>query len=217
MARLIGINGFKTAGKDTAAGIIKGLNADTVRLGFADNLKHMASLAIGQPDAADLDFHVAKMNECKETWRFEIYRPTSAGRGEERVKTFTGREYLQWFGGYARQVFGDTFWIDQVLPNHLAWTHKHTQEDVDAELERKHGSAEIYVVTDVRYENEAQRVRDLGGEIWEIVRPGLQSDGHGSEITLPRKLVDVTLHNDGTITDLQDAVRDALVYGPILL
>jgi hypothetical protein len=65
-------------------------------------------------------------------------------------------------------------------------------------------------ITDLRYPNEAQRVLDLGGEVWEVVRPGLVSDGHASEQTLPRDLVTLTIENDSDVADLQLKVRTLL-------
>jgi hypothetical protein len=50
----------------------------------------------------------------------------------------------------------------------------------------------------------------LGGETWEIVRPGLESDGHSSENPLPRELVTRVIVNDGTVDDLREKVVAAL-------
>jgi hypothetical protein len=64
--------------------------------------------------------------------------------------------------------------------------------------------------TDLRYPNEAQRILDLGGEVWEIIRPGLSSDGHASETPLPRELVSRRIRNDGHLLNLRYEVEKAL-------
>ncbi len=58
------------------------------------------------------------------------------------------------------------------------------------------------VIPDCRFANEAQAVRALGGQVWAIVRPGLVSDGHASELGLPSDEVDRFLCNDSTIENL---------------
>lgn len=191
--RLIGINGFKTSGKDTAAEFIKELTPEPVqRVAFADKLKEMAAKALGfEPE--DDRYLIPLMNKCKEGWEFRIHAP----EWPEVDYWITGREYLQWFGQGAREVFGDTFWIDQVLP-------------ADGMLKRRYPGAKLIVVTDVRYPNEAERVLNLGGKVWEVVRPGLESDGHVSEVQLDRSLVTKTIVNDGSLDELRRKVEFAL-------
>lgn len=63
------------------------------------------------------------------------------------------------------------------------------------------------VVTDVRFPNEAQAIRDAGGALVRIGRPGLdESDSHVSEVALAYHPVDLALINDGTVEQLADKV-----------
>jgi hypothetical protein len=111
----------------------------------------------------------------------------------------SGREFLQRFGTEAgRETFWDSFWIDLVLPEN--------QQDLHVQYD----GYDVVVVTDVRFPNEAERIKQLGGEVWEIIRPGLSAGAHASEHPLPRDLVDVTIVNNGTILDLQDEVDRVL-------
>lgn len=199
--RLIGLNGFKESGKDTTFELMRELESrlqlgHVTRAGFADKLKLMAAKALGFTTASD-DECIALMNDFKEDGWIRVHLSNG------NTTSLTGREYLQWFGGEARGVFGETFWIDQVLPTP-------TYLDYGQALEGKYPRTDILVITDVRYHNEAERVKQLGGEIWEIVKPDLQSDGHASEQPLPRELIDVMLLNDGTIDDLRQTVASAL-------
>jgi hypothetical protein len=228
--RLIGLNGFKESGKDTTFELIKEavyskdmrpgahrFKRHVHRVGFADKLKIMAAKALGFTTQTD-DECIALMNECKESWSFDVRAHQESGRGTKAM--FSGRQYLQWFGGEARGVFGDTFWIDQVLPEPSKIsrgplrgieTERATfARNVEKELDKRYPGTDILVITDVRYPNEAERVRQLGGEIWEIVKPDLESDGHASEQPLSRGLVDVTLLNDGSIDDLRSLVGNTL-------
>ena len=192
---LIGITGLKTSGKDTTYEAIRTLTGgQAVRRAFADNLKRIGALALG------LEFD--QMERFKEIGQLDIGGlPPQWPAGS----TTTGRQYLQNLGVGARDVFGSNFWVDQVLPidrarRELIWCDH-------PELLKLPTWA---VVTDVRFPNEAQRVLYLGGEIWEVVRPGLESDGHASEIPLPRGLVTREILNNSTIHDLTLEVEHAL-------
>lgn len=208
--KLIGINGLKKSGKDTSYGLLRDMLAEegkaVERRAFADKLKIMAALALGY-DREPIEL-IALMDSYKDTAVFNITY-IDPDTGEQTLHDLTGREYLQHFGNKARTVFGDTFWIDQVLPNPATSPYK-DDPMFDAIIRDKTADrfdrADFGVVTDCRYPNEAQRVLDLGGEIWEITRPGLESDGHVTEQPLPAELVTRRIVNDGTISQLADTL-----------
>lgn len=66
------------------------------------------------------------------------------------------------------------------------------------------------VVTDVRFENEAEYIRSKGGEVWHISRPGIQAvNAHASEAGVKFVPgVDKKIINDGTLDDLLTKVFD---------
>jgi hypothetical protein len=78
----------------------------------------------------------------------------------------------------------------------------------------------VIVIDDLRYSNEADLVRELGGVIYEIKRPrGIKEElgykikkafglVHASERGIDRKYIKATIINDGTIEDLQNKVRE---------
>lgn len=66
-----------------------------------------------------------------------------------------------------------------------------------------------YVISDVRFPNEADAVKQWGGEIWRIMRPDTgPANDHPSETALDDYLPDVRLYNDGTLDDLTVAVLE---------
>ena len=72
-----------------------------------------------------------------------------------------------------------------------------------------------FVISDVRFENEAHWVRERGGQIWRIERPGVAPvRAHVSECEMYHFTADVTLHNTGSLKDLYRTVMDALDRGP---
>jgi len=185
---LIGITGLKTSGKDTTFEAIERITGDATRRAFADNLKALGAKALG--------LRFDDMDILKERGELAI------GDSQGWNSPITGRQYLQNLGVGAREVFGVGFWVDQVLP-----LDNFRLEEIWTENDRLPTWG---VVTDVRFPNEAQRVLDLGGQVWEVVRPGLESDGHASEIPLPREYITREILNDASIHDLGLAVEHAL-------
>ena len=67
------------------------------------------------------------------------------------------------------------------------------------------------VVPDVRFDDEADMIRDkFGGVVWEVVRPGADTCvGHISEAGISRRLIDRTLVNGGTLDEFREVVQAA--------
>jgi hypothetical protein len=189
--RIIGLAGLKTSGKDSTYEAIKAAQTDlnVARVGFADKLKVFVAKSLGYEgsEASLIDL----MNECKEDWEFDVL--DAAGP----FAAFDGRQLLQRIGEQARESFGDEFWVDHVLPFDIA-------------RRALYGNVDVLCVTDVRYANEAFRILQLGGEVWEIRRPGTASDGHVTEEPLPASIVTRVLKNDGSLNDLAGQVGRAL-------
>lgn len=67
------------------------------------------------------------------------------------------------------------------------------------------------VFTDVRFENEADAIRQRGGRIIHVIRPdALAVSGHVSEAGVPRHERDILIVNDGSLADLYAAVDTAM-------
>ena len=63
------------------------------------------------------------------------------------------------------------------------------------------------VFTDVRFDNEAQAIRNSGGKVIKIVRPDARAVApHVSERGLSANLIDDVIVNDGTLAQLREAV-----------
>ena len=61
-----------------------------------------------------------------------------------------------------------------------------------------------YIITDVRYDNEAKMIKAMGGEIIKVVRSGMpDSDNHLSEQGINMHLVNGIIYNDGDLASLK--------------
>lgn len=224
--KLVGINGFKRSGKGEVADALfhDYVGDGTVHLvGFADKLKQIAALSLGF-DRPPREL-IGLMDQAKTDWLIHVAKTTTGQplpadyMGETLMMTnfhvLSGREFLQNLGNEARGVFGDDFWVDQVLPrpvDHCPGMNSldhHIQNSLN--LRRYYGEeVDVVAFTDLRYPNEAKRVQSLGGVVWEVLRPGTGSDGHASEQPLPPELVDYQIHNDGDLVELAYKVSDAI-------
>lgn len=100
------------------------------------------------------------------------------------------RQLLQRLGTEGgRKVLGDNIWIDTAM--------------------RKALDFERVVFTDCRFENEAEAIRNAGGQIIRITRPGVEPiNGHVSDKGLADEWITYNIHNDGTIEDLHAKIRE---------
>lgn len=108
------------------------------------------------------------------------------------------REFLQHFGTeYMREKWLDTVWVD-VVERQLS-----EADDV------------LYIITDVRFNNEAEMIKRRGGYIIEVVRSEQSNMSHKSENGIRPDLIDYTISNNATLLDLENNIRR--VYNTILL
>ena len=184
--KLIALCGAAGAGKDTVADMLPAR-----KLAFADALYREVAEAWG------VEQHVLRCRESKETptallqvgwcadydFRNFICAPCSMA---ERAQPRSPRQVLQWWGDYRRAQDPDYF-LKQMRP------------DGDT------------VITDVRFPNEAALVRQLGGQLWQIRRPGYGAGGtgHASDTDGSEFRPDVVLENFGSLEDLRRTVLGA--------
>jgi len=194
------------SGKDTFSQILidvlKEQDVTVVRRGFADKLK-LSAYRLISPDAT-IEEALEWADEFKH-FGFTDFN-WDAGSGV----SMHGRQFLQRYGTEShRDVFGDRFWIDALLP-----LGGNFSPDEPPDWEHSFYPADIAVVSDVRFDNEAQRIRDLDGIVARIDRKQLDggSDTHVSEQPVE---ADVVIDNNGSLDDLRDRAvelfRDNLV------
>jgi len=112
------------------------------------------------------------------------------------------RRLLQTIGTeWGRGTLGDDVWVKHLF-----------RRMADA------GKNKNFVVTDVRFANEAKAIRERGGRIIEIVRPmplaGVPEEArlHPSEAGIPDDLVDAQIVNDTDIAGLLSRVDKAIEW-----
>lgn len=97
------------------------------------------------------------------------------------------------------------------------WARNTVHDDVWLWLARQQWEGAGYpglVITDVRFDNEADFIRAHGGTVWHVQRPEehrpVFSESHASEAGVTDRKGDVIVDNSGTLDDLKRAVEEAV-------
>lgn len=178
---IIGLSGYARAGKDTAANIIA-KELGFKRVGFADALK-------------DLALRINPSLPVEHNGSAGTHYPLASlvrQYGWEAAKGFPSvRQYLQILGTEAcRESLGQDVWVETLF---------------------RRETAPRLVISDVRFPNELQAIRDRGGIVLRINRPFHgAANAHASETALDSADFDVVIENDGTLEDLREKVLKAV-------
>jgi deoxyadenosine/deoxycytidine kinase len=98
------------------------------------------------------------------------------------------RDLLQWLGGYLVAKISPTIWYDELFRR----------------IELHEGHTALVTIGSVRYASDAQIVRDRGGRVIKVERPGLADDT--SDVTEAERhsiTPDITVINNGTFEQLK--------------
>jgi rhodanese-related sulfurtransferase len=116
------------------------------------------------------------------------------------IEGFQKETPVKWFEGnttrFAMQTLG-TEWGRDLIGESI-WIH--------AAIDRARQFEKV-VISDVRFPNEVDAVRNAGGKIVKIYRPGLVVDSHLSESLIAELDYDFEIANDSTIEVFQEKVR----------
>lgn len=181
--RLIGLSGWATSGKDSVADVLTRLYGYE-RVSFADNLKAFVK-DVNPIVQVEVDHNtVGYVRKTGSAALVERYGDTEAKKNKEY------RRLLQAVGTKARQYFGEDVWVDAAF---------RSLEDGQ------------YVISDCRFKNEAQAIKDRGGLVLRVMRPGVNAvNDHISEHDLDEWAFDGFVMNDGSLLDLEGEVQRVL-------
>lgn len=178
--RLVGLGGYKESGKDTFA---EGLPSDKwVILGMSQPL--LQATLILDPYLPDLGM---TSREAYEYMNRDYTRLKAESPEFRRLLIALGTDV-------GREILGKNIWVDIATRSiREAWAN-----GMDA------------AITGIRFPNELQMVRDLGGELVWVKRPGLDAPAisHASETSVSEADFDRTVLNDSTVEELHEkAIR----------
>ncbi|MCZ9884629.1 deoxynucleotide monophosphate kinase family protein [Arthrobacter sp. B2a2-09] len=177
-APIVGLIGKKRSGKDTFGAALIEAHGFT-RVAFADPLRQ-AALAldpfVGRPA---LPGQLAPQKDVRLSDVIETI-------GWEAAKDYVPevRRILEAFGTDSIRKLDEGFWVRMAV-------------------EKIQATDGPVVVTDVRFPNEADKIRELGGIVVRIVRPSQEPTGpaHQCETSLDEYCEDMTFYNASTLDD----------------
>lgn len=110
------------------------------------------------------------------------------------------------------QLLGTEFGREMVRPD--VWLNETERRVRKIMALPAHHHISGVVVSDVRFENEADWIRSMGGIVWIIDRPqsGLSgiTGSHKSEQAIPRHITDIVIDNSGSIEQLYQDITDVI-------
>jgi len=184
--RLIGLVGRAGTGKDTVRQLLE-LEHGFTGLAFADPIRAMLRTLF---QANGLDEKHIDERDHKEV-------PIEDLLTEQPV---TYRQMAQTLGTEWGRNLSPDFWL-QIAGAHIAH-------------QRQRGERQ-FVISDVRFANEADWIKQAGGELWRIDRPGVAAvRPHASEAEIEHILCDRIIDNSGTPDDLWTRV-DSVMGGVV--
>ncbi len=182
---LFAFSGLKGSGKDTAANVLVHEYGFT-RIAFADAVRELALIIDPEVPSPNTGYYY------RLSYMVEMY-------GWDQIKRLIPevRRLLQVIGTEGgRMLVGENVWVD-ILAKRFP--------DIGSEDVR-------YVITDCRFDNEVEFVRNNGGKLVWINRPGLVSDGHASESEHIRDLASVVVYNTQDQQVFEDTVRQIVEF-----
>lgn len=199
---IIGICGLIGSGKDTIADYLIAEH-NFKKISFADKLKD----SVSEMFSWDRNLLDGKTEQSR-TWREQPDTFWSKELGKE----ITPRYVLQVFGTECmRDGFYDGIWVSLAKKKILDNPNTH------------------WVIPDVRFENEANMIKEIGGQVWWVKRGQLPmwfrmyqdikqkpKDIHPSEWAWANVKFNAELTNNGTIAQLKNQVQDRLVANGFL-
>jgi hypothetical protein len=188
---IVAFTGNKQVGKDTSADhLVRRYNFN--KASFAGKLK-MACALIFDLDLNMLDGTDEQKNELTHLrWDSFVEDLNFPKEGRADEEYLSHREVLQVVG---TQVFREKYlniWVDTT---------------VNSFQEGKH-----YVISDLRFDNEAKAIREAGGIVVKVERPGFSGNGgvHISEQGVSGEHIDYVLHNSGDLKDVLSQVDEIM-------
>jgi len=230
---LIGISGKIGVGKDTVGAIIQYLTSENKKLYTFNDWLDRVTTYNSDPKtdwkikkyAGKLKQIVALLTGCKvEDLESADFKNEPLGSGWEGGTNITAmstyRKLLQLVGTDAmRDVIHENVWVNALFadykPKYMvsSFPPPATQEEYITQQGYPN-----WIITDMRFPNEAKAIKQRGGLLIRVERPGsLSQSDHPSEIALDNYHgFDYTILNNGTIDDLVKNVETILREGGII-
>jgi len=227
---IIGINGYAGSGKDTVGTIIQYLKAKPLNTSLEDildfplthqwwleessgweikkwagKLKAIASMLTGIDEKK---FEDQEFKKTDLTHQWDCNPPDKRGLGTIHKKPMTVRDFLQRLGTDAiRDGLHTNAWVNALMSDYkpIDWNDDEQPEHPN------------WIITDTRFPNEAQAIKDAGGLVIRVDRTGVKPiNDHPSEVGLDDWNFDYKIANVSDLKALTGTVEMILLKENLL-
>lgn len=212
---IIGVSGRMGAGKDACATIIKEYLAQQNILiekkQFAGKLKQFISSIIGcsLEQLEDQDF---KKSKLPSEWNKSVEKVLGFNYGApikgKVIEEMSVRDMLIAVGHGLRVQCHSDIWVNALFADYKK--QGFLPKEIDGELSEIEHKYPNWIIPDMRYVNEADRIKNSGGINIRIERPGIQTLDHPSETMLDDYEFTIRIVNNGTLDDLRRSIITCL-------
>ncbi|MGF6349005.1 hypothetical protein [Variovorax sp. W2I14] len=179
---LIALTGHAGVGKDTTADLLVA-HARFRKLAFADALRGEVANAfnlslsdLSNPHLKNVPTVALRMRRAPHDFLAAVILALSAAAPDHRTplsdqwldEPRSPRQILQWWGTEYRRAQSPRYWTSQLIKRLADY--------------RRDGETR-FVVTDVRFDNEAHALRMAGAVLWQVIRPGHDGALEGDHIS----------------------------------
>jgi hypothetical protein len=210
---LIALTGHAGAGKDTTADLLVA-HVRFRKLAFADALRGEVSNAfsvslddLNAPHLKNVATVALRMRLAPRDFLAAVVLSLSAASPNHRTplsdawldEPRSPRQIMQWWGTEYRRAQSPSYWTQQLIRN-LAYY-------------RREGETR-FVVTDVRFDNEAHALRMAGAVLWQVMRPGHNGAAEGAHVSATdgsRFKPEAVITNDHDVKRLQVEVLSLFI------
>ena len=193
------------------------LGEEWIRYGYADGFikKYIGNGEMGEP--------IMNNKQCSKEEYEEHYKTNWQTAYKSHL---TIRELLQVIAtDLFRNQLHEDIWINALFANYKPLFYSKVkrdyiqingkQEDIGASL--NDGSEyPNWIITDVRFPNELQAIKDKGGIVIRVNRPNLIENNHLSETSLDSATFDFVINNDKDIEHLIQQTKEILIKEKII-
>jgi hypothetical protein len=217
---IIGINGYSGSGKDTIGIIIQYLNCEHVgEITIEDAVKDYRLHEWWLEDQSEWEVKkfAGKLKDIAshltgidiENFEDQEFKKTNLGK-EWAIHglPMSVRDFLQKLGTEGlRNGLHDDVWVNALFADYK-------KLDYGDEEQAQYPN---WIITDTRYINEAKAIKNKGGIIIRVERPGVTPiNNHPSEVGLDKWDFDYKVVNNSDIFDLKETVKQILKHAKLL-
>lgn len=192
---------------------------------FADKLKEITCLLLGC-ERSQLENRIFKESELGEEWRiwkygnkiYNNYEDAKTNLVSDYWYISTYEEIEKLCRGYITTYLPTPRLFLQLIGTECFRSIIHPNSWVNATFAKYNANEDMWILTDTRFPNELERVRQLDGITIKVVRKSviIPQNEHESEYALDNATFDYIIENDGSLDDLLSKVKEILIKEEII-